>query len=95
MIRAARVDSNQSEIVSALRKFGCSVLPIHQLKNCGDAVVAKNQKTIIIEIKDGSKPPSARKLTRGEESFRNGWKGIYMVIEGLDDVINLVKALEK
>lgn len=95
MRMAAKVDRNHSEIVSALRKFGCSVLPIHQLKNCGDVIVAKNLKTCIVEIKDGNKPPSAKKLTVGEERFRDGWQGLYFVVENLADVIALVKWLEK
>jgi hypothetical protein len=93
--RAAKVDANHAEIVGYFRKFGCSVLNISQLKNCGDLVVAKCQKTVIVEVKDGSKPPSARKLTKGEGEFSNAWQGIYAVVEDLSDVIALVKALEK
>ena len=95
MRRAAKVDANHKEVVAAFRKFGCSVLNISQLKNCGDLVVAKNHKTCIVEVKDGSKPPSARKLTKGEGDFADAWKGIYAVVEDLSDVIALVKALEK
>lgn len=95
MRRAAKVDANHAEIVGYFRKFGCSVLNISQLKNCGDLVVAKNHKTAIIEVKDGSKPPSARKLTKGEETFSNGWQGLYIVVQDLSDVIAVVKALEK
>ncbi|SEO78296.1 hypothetical protein SAMN05216316_1086 [Nitrosovibrio sp. Nv6] len=32
--RAAKVDTNQPEIVDAFRKMGCSVLIISQLKRC-------------------------------------------------------------
>ena len=92
---ACRVDSNHTEVISAFRKLGCSVLPIHTLKNCGDAIVAKNMRTAIIEIKDGKKPPSQRKLTKGESEFAKKWLGLYVVIMDLEDVINLVRALEK
>jgi hypothetical protein len=95
MRRAAKTDSNHAEIVSAFRKFGCSVLDISQLKNCGDLVVAKHLKMAIVEVKDGSKPPSQRRLTKGEEKFMEGWKGLYFVVESLEDVISLVRGLER
>lgn len=95
MMRAARKDGNHAEIVGYFRKFGCSVLDISQLKNCGDLVVAKNFKTVIVEIKDDAQPKSKQKLTTGEEAFAAGWKGIYMVVTNLSDVIAVVKALEK
>ena len=94
-MRACRTDANHSEVIAAFRKFGCSVLPIHTLKNCGDAIVAKCNKTAIIEIKDGKKTASQKKLTKGESAFFEKWQGIYVVVEDLEDVINLVKALEK
>ena len=95
MRRAARQDGNHGIIVGYFEKFGCSVLNIHQLKECGDVVVAKNKKTAIVEIKDPSRPTSKRKLTVGESKFAKGWQGIYMVVEDLEDVIALVKALER
>lgn len=95
MRRAARQDSNHGEIAGYFRKFGCSVLNISQLKNCGDLIVAKNFKTAIIEVKDGAKPPSAQRLTSGEEKFAASWLGLYIVVKDLEDVIAVVKALEK
>ena len=87
--RDARVDTNQSEIVRAFRKLGWSVLIISQLKNCCDLFVSKNGRTIAIEIKDGNKPPSQRKLTDGEIEFRDNWQGEWMLIESVDDVREL------
>jgi len=86
MIRAARVDANQPEIVKAFRKLGWSVLIISQLKNCFDILVSKNGRTVAVEIKDGSKPPSQRKLTQGEQKFKDEWQGDYRVIESVCDV---------
>ena len=94
-MRACRVDANHKEVSDAFKKFGCSVLSISTLKNCGDLVVAKNLKTVVIEVKDGSKPPSARKLTTGEAEFSGKWKGIYVIVKDLSDVIAVVRALEK
>ena len=65
MRRAAKVDDNQKEIVSALRKLGASVLITSQLKNCFDILVGYKGINYIIEIKDGKKPPSQRMLMTG------------------------------
>ena len=91
MMRNARVDRNQPEIVKVFRGLGWSVLIISQLKNCADIVVSKNGRTIIIEIKDGEKTPSKQKLTEGELKFKNEWQGEYMLVNCIDDVINLNK----
>ena len=87
--RAAKVDDNQKEVVSTLRKLGWTVLIISQLKNCCDLFISKNGRTIAIEVKDGSKPPSARKLSEGEIKFRDAWQGEYALIETLEDIKQL------
>lgn len=93
MFRAARADSNQREIVEAFRKLGCSVKVVSQLKGFADLLVARNFRTMVVEVKDGSKPPSARKLTKDEQEFRESWKGIYVVVESVDDAIQAVRLL--
>lgn len=96
MRRAAKVDSNQTEIVSAFRKFGCSVLCLHTVgQGCPDLAVGKNKKTVLIEVKDGAKVKSGRALTKDEQKFHDEWKGSLFVVESLSDVIALVKALER
>lgn len=62
------------------------MLIISNLKNCCDIVVSKDKKTAMIEIKDGEKPPSARKLTEGEKKFKDSWQGLYYIITSTDDV---------
>lgn len=92
MRRAARIDGNQNEIVKAFRKIGASVLITSQLKNCFDLLVGYKGVNYIVEIKDGSKPPSQRKLTIGEKKFREGWKGgEYFIIKNIDEAIELLK----
>ena len=91
-MRAARVDSNQKEIVEALRKAGATVLHTHQLKNCFDILVGYNGINYIVEIKDGNKPPSQRKLTTGEEKFRDEWEGgEYYIIESIEQALKLIQ----
>lgn len=91
MYRAARVDRNQPEIVAGLRKLGCSVLIISQLKNCFDILVGIDGLNIAIEIKDGEKPACQRKLTEGEQKFLDTWRGNYGVANDLQEAIKIVE----
>jgi hypothetical protein len=92
IMRACRIDANQNEIVSALRKAGASVLITSQLKNCFDCLVGYNGVNYIVEIKDGSLTPSKRKLTEGEQKFADNWKGgKYYIIESIEDAIKMIK----
>ena len=89
--RAARVDANQNEIVTMLRKMGYSVAIT---SDCGkgfpDIVVGRSGRNYLFEIKDGNKPPSAQKLTDAEQQFADAWKGQYNVITCLDDAIKIL-----
>lgn len=91
MFRAARKDANHKDIVNLFRRLGWAVLDVSQLKNCCDLVVSKGGQTICIEIKDGTKPPSDRKLTEGEAKFQSEWKGRYQIVCSEDDVLNINK----
>ena len=93
---AARTDRNHKEIVAAFRKFGCSVLDLSAVgKGCPDICVGKNRKSVLVEIKDGNKPPSGKELTKDEQKFHDEWQGSIFVVEDLSDVISLVKGMEK
>ncbi|MEE9351679.1 MAG: hypothetical protein V3U78_05420 [Thiotrichaceae bacterium] len=92
-MRANRIDSNQTEIVAHFREWGCSVLNISSLKNCADIIVALHGRSIVVEIKDGSKPKSARKLTSGEESFKQSWKGCWRLVESIKDADKVIAEL--
>lgn len=95
MRKAARVDSNQPRIVKVLRALGCEVFPSHQLgKGFPDLVVAVNDnRVLLIEIKDGAKPPSARKLTPDEEAFAARFP--VEVIETEEQAIALVQRVRR
>ena len=81
----ARIDRNQPETVKEFRRLGYSVLIIAQLKKCCDIIIARDGFTCAVEIKDGEKPPSQRKLTEGEQEFKDTWKGRWYLCESLDD----------
>lgn len=94
MRRAAKVDSNQSEIVAALRKRGAVVLITSQLKNAFDILVGYKGQLFIVEIKDGKLPPSARKLTDGEIRCKELFESVgvsYNVIKSVDEALQLIE----
>lgn len=86
MRRAAKRDDNEKEIVVALRKAGAYVSFIDE--PC-DLIVGYQGKTILLEVKDGNKPPSARKLTHNEQKFHDEWTGgeLY-VVTCVDDALD-------
>lgn len=93
MRTVARVDANQAQIVSAVRRIGASVLHAHQLKNCFDLLVGYRGRTFLFEVKDPSQPPSKRQLTPGESEFRDSWRGsAYHVVHTPDEAIAIITA---
>jgi len=94
----ARVDRNHAEIVAAMRKIGAHVVNTSQLKNAFDCIAFYAGKTFIIEIKDGTKTASKKKLTEGElktkEAIEN--RGVkYHVIESINEAIDLLINTQK
>jgi len=75
MRRAARVDANQTDVVEALRSAGATVRIITQGDGIPDLLVGFDGRTYLMELKDGAKPQSARKLTPAEQKFFDEWQG--------------------
>ncbi len=74
MRKAARKDGNHSLIVTALRKIGASVAILDD-RDLPDLLVGHQGKTVLIELKDGSRKPSERRLRPGQQRFFDEWKG--------------------
>lgn len=90
----ARADSNHTQIVKAFRDCGASVMDTKQLgKGAPDIVIGLNKQCVAIEIKDGAKVPSQRKLTPDEVKFHDEWQGWIEIVYSVDDVINLVNRI--
>jgi hypothetical protein len=88
MRRAARVDSNPGDIIAALRRVGCTVLDMSRLGGgAPDIAIGYGGLTMLAEIKDGSKAPSARRLTEDEQKFHNTWTGGVRVIQCVEDAM--------
>ena len=102
MSRAKRTDANQKRVVEHLRRSGLSVAITSSLGNgFPDLVVAGwgnmafagkkyySNKTVLVELKDGSKPPSAQKLTDAEIKFMDTWKGEYIKATTAEEILKL------
>lgn len=95
MRRAAKVDSNQPEIVAALRKIGCSVTPTHALgKGFPDIAVGYRGSNYFFEIKDGSLSPSRRALTEDEFKWHDAWRGQVAIIESISQAIKFIQGAD-
>ena len=90
----AKVDSNQAEIVKALRAFGCSVHSTASI-GCGypDLSVGRSGVNYLLEVKDGRRPKCERKLTPAEKKWHAQWGGSVHVVECVEDALAVVGAL--
>ena len=96
MRRANRVDDNQNDIVAALRKAGATVRVISQGDGIPDLLVGFKGETLLFEVKDGNKPPSARTLTDAEKKFFMEWTGgICAIVESVDHALKLLEGIEQ
>lgn len=93
---AKRIDANQGVIVRAFRDMGASVQILSSVgKGCPDLIVGVFGINLLVEIKDGDKPPSQRKLTEHEKHFHESWKGQVCIIQSVDDAFMLIKEMNK
>lgn len=95
MRTSARIDANQGEVVKALRSAGALVLSLAAIgKGCPDLLVSWKGVLVLMEIKDGSKPQSQRKLTSMEADFFDKWSDSpVFVVESVDDAISILDSI--
>ena len=95
MRRATRKDANHAEVIRAFERLGCSVIDVSGTP-CGfDIVVGYAGQSRLVEIKDGTKPPSARKLTTNEAKIHGRWTGGMSIVTDLEDVMRVANTLRK
>lgn len=89
MRRAARVDRNQNEIVTALRKVGASVQHLHNVgRGCPDIAVGFRGATYLLEVKtdDGT-------LTNAEAIWHAHWRGQVDIVRNVDEALRVIGAI--
>lgn len=93
MRRAARVDGNHQDVVTAFRRMGVAVQSLHTLGGgVPDLLCSARGRTWLVEIKDGDsgKPPSALQLNPDQEEWHRAWKGAVYVVQKVADVPDVV-----
>lgn len=94
--RAAKIDANQVEIVKALRQVGASVQSLAATgKGCPDLLVGFRGVNFLMEVKDGEKVKSKRKLTPDQVEWHDSWRGRVYVVEGVDQALDIVSSLNE
>ena len=98
--RASKVDANHSEIVAAFRQMSCSVQDLSRVgEGCPDLLVgfrgAHGEICVAVEVKDGSRPPSGRKLNARQMIWFNSWQGAAEVVESVEQVAELVNSYRR
>lgn len=91
----AKVDANHTDVVSALRAVGAQVQSLAMVGDgCPDLLVAFRGAWHVLEVKDGSKPPSHRKLTPAEEMWlmRFDETAPVFVVNSVDEALEVIGA---
>jgi hypothetical protein len=99
MRRAARRDDNEKEIVAAMRAEGAYVKVIND-EGLFDLLVgyvgqSGTEYTLLLEVKDGSKPPSARRLTPAEQKFHDEWPLFNLfIVNSAEEAVALLRGCD-
>ena len=89
-----RADDNQADIVSDLRRAGCSVCDLHEVGHgCPDLLVTCKGRWLVVEVKDGNKPPSKRKIRDSQRDWHARFPAPVEVWETVEDVRRALDAL--
>jgi hypothetical protein len=96
MRRAAKIDANQACVVGALRSCGALVQSLADVGGgVPDLLIAHRGRLLLLEVKDGSKPPSARRLTPDQQEWHDRWRGPYlMVVQDVEGAIAALRSKE-
>lgn len=96
MRRAAKIDANQEAVVIALRAAGAQVQSLAAIgKGVPDLLCQYEGTFYLIEVKDGRKPPSQRKLTEDQVKWHEEWKSAFLgVVESPDEALKFIGAIK-
>ena len=85
--RTKRRDTNHGDIVRVLEQVGFAVKDTSQLGGFVDVVASRANVNYLIEIKDGSKPPSDQVLTPKEQEFHDSWRGPIEILRSTEEAL--------
>lgn len=89
-----KVDSNQTRVVKALRELGATVQHLHAVgKGCPDLLVGYKGGNYLLEVKDGEKAESQRKLTPDQVIWHYDWKGQVAIVTSPRDAIDKILSM--
>lgn len=89
MRRAARKDGNESDLRKTWARIGGSWLSITPIDGGEpDALLGFRGRMALVEVKDGRKVPSHRKLRPGQVEWHRTWRGepvrVVLDVKGLE-----------
>ena len=81
--------------MSALRSCGATVHSLATVGDgCPDLLVGWRGMTILFEVKDGSKPPSKRRLTQEQVDWHAAWRGgTLAVVCDVESALRVLKVM--
>lgn len=91
-----RLDGNHADIVAEFLRCGCVVQSLAAVGRGVPDLLVKvpcriaGSRLVLVEVKDGNKPPSARKLTEAEIGFHARFAGCVAVAEHVTDVPEII-----
>ena len=92
----ARRDANHNEIVAVFESLGATWLDTSGIGGALDGAIGYAGIDQRVEIKDGEKFLSRRRLTKDEETTFQEWRGRPpVVVETVEDAISLVNRMRK
>ena len=95
-MRAAKIDANHEAVVLALRSAGATVQSLAGVgKGVPDLLVGYKGQTLLLEIKDGFKPPSKRSLNEDQLRWHGRWNGgALAVVDSPDAALRMIGVLK-
>lgn len=83
-----RTDGNHSDVIKALRDASIGAASIAAVGGgVPDIIAGYRDLNVLLEVKDGNKPASERKLTKAEEDWHATWPGQRAVVNSPEEAV--------
>lgn len=89
-----KTDRNHVEVMNVFRSFGFVILDLSKVGGgCPDFLAANKRREILVEVKDGEKPPSQRKLNEKQVAFHDGWPRDILIVTSIEEATKYAQTL--